>query len=366
MFKTLAIAAAVLVSHGCKGVDCGDGTLERNGTCVPADESVGTAKCGKFTKLVGDQCVPEFPPTVCDDGTTDPSVDTSTGVTTCLGNGAVSCASPLACPAPTAGKQTICGQLYDMETGQPFQAAGATGAKCGAATATGPCGLDLHAFDAVQFASNPQTAQPLPPTNMPGNVYIDDCGRYKIEDISVPTNPFIAIGVDDADMAKMGPAGLTNASGVATPKVPSAATKDLEAFVVPKSTTDKWEGTGGPPLSGGMLIEIFRTNKTGLANEPMVTITKNGGTIPNNDFYFSFNNVTRTTVDMAATSTGMNGTAIVTNASIFDGVMAYSATMGNLPAGCKWDAHAGASLPFIVFTQIFRPIDSGAAGSCAR
>ena len=46
MTRTLAIAAAVLASHGCKGVECGEGTLEKNGTCVGADDTVGNAKCG--------------------------------------------------------------------------------------------------------------------------------------------------------------------------------------------------------------------------------------------------------------------------------------------------------------------------------
>src|SRR5258705_2008488 len=140
MTRTL-LAIAILFSHGCKGVECGEGTLEKNGTCVASDETVGTAKCGAFTKLVGDTCVPQFPPTVCDDTSTDPNVDMSTGVTTCIGNGATSCAMPIACPTPSAGKQTICGQIYDLETGMPFAAPGATSANCATLTATSPCSL---------------------------------------------------------------------------------------------------------------------------------------------------------------------------------------------------------------------------------
>jgi hypothetical protein len=42
--------------------------------------------------------------------TTSSEVD-DLGVTTCIGTGGGGCAARLACPAPSDGKQTICGQL---------------------------------------------------------------------------------------------------------------------------------------------------------------------------------------------------------------------------------------------------------------
>ena len=36
---------------GCKTTDCGTGTTERGGICVPSNETVGTAICGPFTVL---------------------------------------------------------------------------------------------------------------------------------------------------------------------------------------------------------------------------------------------------------------------------------------------------------------------------
>jgi len=70
---TIAVAAA-----GCKSVECGDGTIERDGKCQPADETVGNAVCGPFTQLEGDKCVPMFPPTICDPGTTMSDPDPTT------------------------------------------------------------------------------------------------------------------------------------------------------------------------------------------------------------------------------------------------------------------------------------------------
>src|SRR5262245_16240356 len=143
--SVLLILLSVLAAS-CKNVDCGEGTTESNGVCTPSNETIGTAKCGPFTTLQGDQCVPMFPPTVCDPDTTAADVDNA-GVTTCVGTGAGGCSARLACPASAGGKQTICGQIYDFETGQPFAQAGATGAQCGTGATSGPCALTVRAFD---------------------------------------------------------------------------------------------------------------------------------------------------------------------------------------------------------------------------
>ncbi|MBS1123842.1 MAG: hypothetical protein H6Q90_6070 [Deltaproteobacteria bacterium] len=350
MTRILAISMAVLLSllaTSCKTIDCGDGTIERNGTCVPADETVSAAKCGPFTELVGDQCVPQFPPTVCDPGTTQPELDAA-GVITCIGTGA-----GFACPQPAAGKQTICGQIYDLATNLPFSAPGATCVPCAATAVDGPCSLGIRAFDAITFASNPQAAPPL----VTGQIVIDDCGRYAVPDIVVPTGPFIGLGIDDADPTKQGPAGSTNAIGVATLKLPDTATKDFEGFIATKATTDLWQTSGGPLISAGAYVTIFRALHTGLTNQAGVTVTRNGAAIPVDDFYFGAGQSGRTAIDPLATATGASGTALVTNASIAEGP-AYSAQLGALPAECQWELHAGASIPFVLFVQVFRPTNA--------
>ncbi|HEX2686995.1 MAG TPA: hypothetical protein VHN14_10275, partial [Kofleriaceae bacterium] len=188
----------------CNSVDCGDGTTERGGLCVPSSETVGTAQCGPFTELHGDRCAPVLPPTVCDPATTTPDID-EMGVTTCIGTGGGGCAARLACPPPAAGKQTICGQIYDFENDQPFAQAGATGASCAPGATTGPCSLAIKAYDAVAFAMTGGGALTT------GAVYVDDCGRYRVPDIAQPIGPFVALAIDDADAAKAGPLGTTNA-----------------------------------------------------------------------------------------------------------------------------------------------------------
>ncbi|MEO7094456.1 MAG: hypothetical protein ABI175_14470, partial [Polyangiales bacterium] len=228
-----------------------------------------------------------------------------------------------------------------------------TGAKCPAAPTTdGPCSLTIRAYDAIAFGTNPATAVPL----TVGDVYIDDCGRYKVADITIPAGPFIGLGIDDTDTAKAGPLGTTNTVGVATPKLASMATKDFEAWIVKKTTTDQWVASGAPPLSGGYYVNVFRGHRTGLDTQAGVTATRSGSQNMANDYYFTASQTTRQTIDTASPVTGVNGTALITNAAVSEGV-AYGGT-GAIPASCVWEGHAGASLPNIVFIQLFRPVNA--------
>jgi hypothetical protein len=352
--RLVLLTVVMVLDAGCKSVDCGEGTTERDGVCVAADQTVGRAQCGPFTELQGDTCTPILPPTVCDPATTVADVDDQ-GVTTCIGTGAGGgCSAPLACPAPTDGKQTICGQLFELETNTPFAAPGANGTPCTAAAASGPCAIGVRAYDAVAFAMNPSTA-PL----TTGPVHVDDCGRYRISEIPVPGTGFIAVAVDDA---VQGPGGLTNATGVATPAAMNTATKDLEAFIVPGATTTAWATSGGPTIEMGYYVPIYRGHRTGTDLVAGVTVTYGAMTMPPpattdlaRDFYFAADAAARTTLNAVADLTGINGTALFSGANLGE---LYSG-QGALPAECRWSIHAGASTPGVVFIQIFRPINNG-------
>ena len=354
----ILVASLLFAGPACKDVSCGDGTIEKAGACVPANETVGTAQCGPFTMLQGDKCIPQFDPTQCDPATTTPEIDPATGVTTCKGTGGGGCTGAFSCPAPTAGKQTICGQIYDLLTDQPFQATGAVGNKCTAGATTGPCALGIKAYDALSFAAGPSTATPL----AVGQVYIDDCGRYRLVDIDPPGGPYVGLGFDDADAGLIGPAGITNGVGVATLKDVGNATKDFDGFVAAKSTTDMWTNSGGPTLAQGMYINIFRGHHAGHDEQAGVTFTRSGNPVPNDDFYFHAGDAGRTTIDPAASSTGANGTAIVINAKISDG--GVNSGTGGLPAQCVWDSHPGASLANILFVQVKHPRDNFTGDVC--
>lgn len=353
--RWLLVAAIASGNAGCKSVECGEGTIERDGACVPADDTVNAASCGEFTQLVGGVCVPMFPPTVCDPATTAADLDESTRVTTCIGTGGGGCSAPLACPQPVAGKQTVCGRLYDFGNGAELAAPGATGARCTSVTADGPCSIGIRAYDAFAFGTNPACAQSGTCVLTTGEIYVDDCGRYRVPDITQPAQPFIALGFDDAMNALAGPAGTTNTTGIGTQARADVVVRDLEAFVAPKALTDQWVATGGPAIDGGLYAMIFRGAKTGFAAQGGITVTKAGSPQPAQDHYFVPAQATRTDIDPLATATGANGTALFTGAAVGDGPV-YSGT--GLPAECRYTSHAGATIPFVLFVQVARPIDA--------
>ena len=264
-FLALLFASMTAATTACKQVECADGTVERDGECVAADVNTNPAKCGPFTELQGDQCVPMFPPTECEDGTTEPVVDETTGVTTCKGvGGTLPCGVPLLCGAAVNGKLTICGQIYDFADSSEFRATtGADGTPCDRdnPTTSGPCALQVVAFDAIQFASNPTGAMPLPvaqPT-------IDTCGRFKLKDIDISssTSPYIGLGFDDAKMP-FGPAGVTVTVGITTGKPSERYLSGVEGFILKPATIAGW-GPGGFTTFGttGAYAPIFRKHIAG-------------------------------------------------------------------------------------------------------
>ncbi|HET9622232.1 MAG TPA: hypothetical protein VFP84_12755 [Kofleriaceae bacterium] len=344
------IATAGLAVTSCKSVDCGEGTTERDGACVAANEAVSNAMCGPGTMLDGTQCVPVLPPAVCDDQTTQGVLDPATGVTTCFGTGAAtSCSTPLPCAKPSDGTQAICGQIYDFETGAPYAVANPTGARCAAPAASGPCALGIKAYDAVAFAGNPAT----PP--LTASVAIDDCGRFQVTGIAQPGGPAIALALDDATA---GPGGLTNAVGTAVLKAPNTATANFAHFVVPSTTTAKWDAGGsGPSITAGFYAPLYRAHLTGLDTATGVTPTIAPANNPtaqaadaNRDFFFA--GTTHGALDGALNATAGNGGALLTGANFNE---VYSGAGGGIPAGCTWEIHPGSAVPGAVFVQVFRP-----------
>ncbi|MFN2428021.1 MAG: hypothetical protein ABR587_16415 [Candidatus Binatia bacterium] len=267
-----------------------------------------------------------------------------------LGGG---CDAPFACPATDPSHQTICGQLFDLEDGSRFQAVGATGTPCSTPTVDGPCSLNIAAYDALAFSVDPLSAPPL----STGSVYIDDCGRYRVPDVTLPSGPFIALRIDDEDVMMQGPTGSTNTVTVVLPKQAGMAIANFDGWVASDATTDMWESSGGPPVSGGIYIPIFRemVATTNRDLQDNVTVIRNGNPVPLLDHYFVASESARLNIDPAATATGVNGTALVTGVSLGDSI---SGTGGGLPSSCVWDSHVGASVAFVLSVQDFRPEDA--------
>jgi hypothetical protein len=297
--------------------------------------------------------------------------DPVTGVVTCVGNGGGGCSATFACPQPTSGKQTICGQLYDFEDNAKFQEANPMGAQCGSGGGSAACALQILAFDAVAFGNNPTGTAPLPTDP----VYIDDCGRFRVQNIDLTgVGPFVALGIDDAGQP-LGPTGVTVTTGAALPQQPNTATPSFEAFIINETAVGGWQASGGPMLSSGIYVGVFRAHVcaafdsmcTGdaFANQGGVTFTKSGSTEPADDYYFVAG-TNHDQIDSTATATSDNGTGLLTMASVNDGLV-YSGTGGITDTtNCKWETHPAASLSGIVFFQIYRPINFSFNTTCTQ
>jgi hypothetical protein len=350
-----AFTALALTTLGasCELLVCGDDTIERDGVCVAADLTPDEGTCGQGTHLENGECVPTHPTTWCDETTTIEDV-TPEGDILCVGvGGGASCASPLPCSQPEAGKMRVCGRLFDIETNEPIEAEEPTTLRCTEVAEDGPCSLQLKYYDALGFANNPTAAQPIPtdedaPRGSPPIEisHIDDCGRF-IATVSVSGAPsgFLGIGVTDADDA---PVGVDNwaLTGVALPTTNRIA--GFRAYAMRRATDVKW--TESAELGGdsfavrGTFVPIFLHQGQRTAG---VTIRREGSADADNDFYFDDENPEIiSNIAPAQAVTGVNGAGAFIRRGLvnFDGV-------GGLPDGCTWPSQLAGVIAGVVFVQ---------------
>lgn len=364
---SLAAAAAGLVNVSCSQVECGLGTIERDGVCQADTGGTTPGMCGgdgPFATVLGlsGMCETEVP-TVCDEETTEPSLDDVTGVTTCIGTGG-GCGEEIKCGPHTGGRVSLCGRIWDTETETPLPEDMAISTnRCDPAnpTTSGPCSLRLRFFDALDFAMNPQGAMPIVP---PDGVYVDGCGRYRGLNMTPATFGFMGIAVDDAPgITPTTPHRLT---GVATTNTFGNPGQRFHAYATRSSTDTTW--TTGAGLAGssfaerGVLAIVFTYN--GMPRSG-VQVRRNGSPTPSgDDFYFSDTmptaNPARSMVGPSSqTTTGANGTVLVINSNTpiaHDGI-------GAEPSGCVWPSNLAASIPGVVFMQI-KDAETPAGAAC--
>jgi hypothetical protein len=140
------------------------------------------------------------------------------------------------------------------------------------------------------------------------------------------------------------------------------ALKDNELFVTTPALTTGWAASGAQTIATGYYVPIFRTHVLGMGDQ---TALSSGVTFVGTSttaHYFHAGDTTRDSIDPSATTTGANGTALVSGATI--GATLYSGSGAITGASCAWDQKPGATVPGIVFVQIFRPVNSG--GVCMQ
>ena len=350
------VAVMPFAGAGCAALECGEGTIERDGTCAPADETPDPTVCGPGTQLGPSGTCESV--VFCDPDTTMEVIDPVTGEVTCVGTGGGGdCTSQLSgCATASAGTMTMCGRLYDIEDDTEIGAGSADTSACPAnGEATGPCSLTIRPFDALLFAADPTGTPPL----VADEIYQDRCGRFRIKNIQPAGAPFIGLGVDDHPMHDNG----QRLTGVAFPTQAATARNDIVAYTTSQATDAMWgasSGEGASLAALGVYVNIYRDR--GVPGDPLagnlaegVQILRGGQPIVDDDFYFSDTDTARTTIDDALDETGANGTGVVLGQP---NLAPYTGTPGPLPGGCNWYSSNGAAIPGVVFVQIHEPVGS--------
>jgi hypothetical protein len=336
------VVAAAIGSASCQSaVECGPGTMERDGVCVIPEgcADVPRSACGDFTHLdpIEGQCLPDLAPAFCDPDTTseEPGDD---GVIRCVGT-ATYCTA-IGCPQPDPGKITICGRVIDAENGQ-LVAGASTGVRCTSPDQGGACALSVKVYDALAFADDPVGSPEL----AYDEVVVNDCGYYSIRNLAPPELGYVGIGVDDgvADDDHV-------LSGVAQAAAANQRLDDLNLYAVRSATDARWTTSAGNPFGqtfsqqGAYLAIFLDADRQPVAG---VTVTENGAPQPAQDYYFSdVDPLARMTVDPAQTTTGANGSAL-----LIGSVLSNHSGTGGLPADCFWPSNLATTISGVVFVQ---------------
>ncbi|MEM9487967.1 MAG: hypothetical protein AAGC55_02420 [Myxococcota bacterium] len=347
----LPLAIVAQLSAGCDSLSCGDGTIERDGTCEPADNSKDpNAVCGPGTTFdpATQTCESTFEPVVCDEGSTVPVTDPVTGVTTCVGTGSGSCATPLVCPTPDPGEVSICGQIFDLETKTPITTDSDSTDVCSDPGAGGPCALFLAVFDAFAFANNPSS----PP--LEAEVTVDECGRFRAVGIEAPTMGAIGIGGDDLPDSGN---DIYTLSAAAALVVGGQTINGLRVFLARNETDAAWtESAGRPAVLGGLTfgqkgsyVPLYSYGAQPIAGVSVTASDLGGTPMPTeraNTFYFADQGDSLTTVDTALETTGPNGAGLLVNSPL-----GSHSGSGSEISDCTWPIRAGAAPPGVIFVQ---------------
>lgn len=233
----LTMLLLVPVTSGCEGTECGPGTREQGGLCVPISLLPGdgaVVHCGTNTFLVGNECVPAQ--TLCGEFTeVQMELDDQgnpTGGFICVGKPQdVEENPPPECPTTFGPSGEICINgwvhwLMDEESGT-FLLGRMSDPETTEATS-----MAVKVYDPLLYAQDPATAQPIGVGEVNPKF-----GTFRVTDVAIPSNGIIALVADDLDDGVQDRWVLT---GSAYGAVPNENILGVVAFAVSQEQNQAW------------------------------------------------------------------------------------------------------------------------------
>lgn len=343
---SLAVAlglALALVACDDDTVVCGQGTLRIDGVCLPAT-TIDESSCGPGTHLddLTGECIADAPPASCVGTCIAEEVADDGSVSCVCGVGGVRdgchCLGLSACPPPTLGRVSLCGQLYDASSGDAVFGA-RTDESCDpeSPTDTGPCALRVAVYDALELAADPAAAEPLE-ANV---VELDDCGHVWLSSVIVPLSGVVAVVVDDAG----DDAYVRSATVVAVEA--GQRYPDLPVLLLSREADAAWTTAAGDPFGSDTLAQrgVAMTRSIS-AGAPVVDAQLTCGGEPADAYYFAdLERWSAAAIDPARERTGFNGAVLSTTACLSPGID------GGLDAACEWPSQAAAPIPGLFVSE---------------
>jgi hypothetical protein len=240
-------------------------------------------------------------------------------------------AAPADCPAPTQdGRISICGRIRDVANSRPVGSAQS---------------VTLTFYDALDYAANPTTSQPI----VPGSLTIDVDGDYVATDLARPNLGFIGIVADDDPNAGTTAYAPTM---LALPVAGGSTYGGTTAWVLRNATDTSWSqaaGLGTSFVTQGAVLGCF--DYFG-APAPGVRITEAGNVEAANDYYFTdTNQLERINLSSMPTQTGADGCGLKINSSLVE-----HSGEGGAPPGCWWNSRLARAVPGALWVNTLGPL----------
>jgi len=324
-----------VLAPGCRPGECGEGTIEEAGVCVPASSITTPGECcgeGTHYDAALQACISDFPPTVCEEGSPAPVV-LDDGVLECCGCELYDLCE-LTCDPARPGTVSVCGAVRDMETGAAVARGGCMSAAIcdpDEPETNGTCALAPRFFDAVDLAENGAAATPLAVDALEWNA----CGAYAARSVAMPASGIMAVVIDDSSAHEPALDDFVPVAAV-FPVTEEARVEDRDAFALRRSTDAAWTESAGDPFGGDSFgahgAEVVRFLRSG---DPVsaVTVTDDTGEPIAGTYYFADEGTTYAALDPDQAATGVNGSALL---APDDPVTAQAD--GGLPGECVWPA----------------------------